>query len=189
MPPHILTPSPNSRTINRHALAMSKKLFQSGQYYYRKSDIVKLLNALSAYEYGPNTTNLRWGDCIMTMTEFALNYNRLGIRGTVDQLSVKKAMIALMLCFDNNNNIKNKKLLTEVLPHKDEHCRNDWIQQCLDRRELFDLFEEPQFLCADDTKKTKISFVTRNHLAYNFSVNSFLSVLCNKGHHLLSKTQ
>lgn len=44
--------------------------------------------------YGPNESNLRWGDCIETISEFASIYNRLAVRGSVDQLSAKKTMVA-----------------------------------------------------------------------------------------------
>ena len=89
--------SPNDKTVDRKADKLRKDLFQSGQYYYHKKDIVRLLNRLSDCEEAPDTDKLLWGDCISTFIAIKNVIQRLGVRGSKILQVIKQSVVACML--------------------------------------------------------------------------------------------
>ena len=64
----------------------------------------------------------------------------------------------------NVQKIVNKKLLDEILPHEDEHTRNDWIDKCVQKRRLFEPFDEPEFFADNGQTYNNPSCVSIVHL-------------------------
>ena len=143
-----LPSSPSPATISRKAERLKKELFMNGGYYYHMKDIIKLFNQLGSYDQSPNTNkNLLWGSCIEAVVAIKDFYDRVGTRGSFQLHTVKQCMIAAMAIIDDNQNVRNRKLLTEILPHTDNHCRNEYFDKCIKRRILLDTFDEPEFFC------------------------------------------
>ena len=138
--------SPKDKTIDRKAEKLGKELFKHGQYYYHKKDIIRLLNKLSEYDQ-ENEHKLLWGDCIGTVIAIKNMIKRLGMRGSNILQVVKQCVVGCMLDIkeEKYDMIHNKELIRNLLPHKNDECKRDWIQKCVDRRQIYDLFEEPEF--------------------------------------------
>ena len=139
-----LMSGPGDSTVSRKAEKLNKELFNHGQYYYHLEDIIKLLNHLSGYSDAPNEHNLLWGDCIATCIAIKDMIRKLGVRGSNILQIVKQCVVACMLDMKDDK-IMNKELISEMLPHEDVQCKRDWIQKCVDRKEMFELFDEPDF--------------------------------------------
>ena len=75
--------------------------------------------------------------------------NQLSTRGIDTQQQVKQGITASILCLDNNDNVKNKKLIDQMLPHDDKDTNNDFIRKCVTRRKMLELFDEPECFCSD----------------------------------------
>ena len=84
---------------------------------------------------------------------------------------VKQCVVGCMLDIKEGeyDKIYNKELISEILPHKNDQCKRDWIQKCVNRRQLYDLFEEPEFFV--DMPKTE-----RASSYVNISDNKFLII-------------
>ena len=46
------------------------------------------------------------------------------------QLQPKQAITCSLMNLDEHNNVRNRKLLRNILPHKNRDCRNKWMTQC-----------------------------------------------------------
>lgn len=158
MPPLQLPECPPS-TIQRHARELHKKLFKSGSYKYTLTNIVTLLNQVSGYEETPHN-DIKWGYAVLSMIAIQNMFNQLGTRGTHKLQQVKQGIAAAML-YLNGDKIMNKPLLKAVLPHKDNHARNDWIDKCIDRRRLCILFDEPEFFADNGQVYPNPSYVQK----------------------------
>ena len=76
-------------------------------------------------------------------------FKQLGVRGTDKQQQAKQCVAAAML-YMKGDEIVNKKLLDEILPHKDDHERNKWINKCVEKRNLLELFDEPEYFAYNE---------------------------------------
>ena len=150
---------PGGTTVKRLAEKLNKEMFMSDDCYYRMEDIVRLLNQLSGYEKAPNPTGILWGSCITSMISMQQVMKQLGVQGTDIQQQVKQGMAASVLLLDKKYNVQNKKLIDHILPHKDDHCRNDFIDKCVVRRKALDLFGDPEYFCNNGQKYVTPSYV------------------------------
>ena len=139
--------SPNDRTIDRRADKLKNDLFKHGQYYYHQKDVIKLLNKLGGYTEAPNEDKLLWGDCISTCINIKNMMKSLGVGGSDILQIVKQCIVACMLDIKDNEyertKVGNKDLIKKTVPHTNDHCRNDWIDKCIERRKKYDLFGDP----------------------------------------------
>ena len=142
MPPRPL-PNCSDSTISRIARELNKKLFENNRYKFTLDNLVKLLNQLSGYQNAPHN-NIKWGYALLAIIAMESVFKLMGVRGTDKQQQVKQCMAGGMLYMDGDK-IINKKLLDEILPHEDAHTRNEWIDKCVDRRKMLELFDEPEF--------------------------------------------
>ena len=175
MPP--LKECPKS-TIERHAKELSKKLWQGNKYRYTLANVVKLLNQLSGYDEAPHI-NVKWGHALLSVIAMESIFKQMGVRGTDKQQQAKQCMAAAML-YMQGDTIVNKKLIDEILPHEDEHARNDWIDKCVMRRKLFRLFDEPEFFVDDGQIYSRPSWYCCSHLYVVIfqPITSYLQFFC-----------
>lgn len=162
MPPIIPLPECSKSTIERHAKELNEKLFKGKKYRYTLANVVKLLNQLSGYEYAPHN-NIKWGYALLSVIAVESIFKQMGVGGTDKQQQAKQCMAGAMLYMEGDK-IVNKKLLDEILPHEDEHARNDWIDKCIKRREIFELFDEPEFFADNGQTYSGPSCVSCVHL-------------------------
>ena len=94
------------------------------------------------------------------------------MRGSNILQVVKQCVVGCMLDIkeEKYDKIHNKELISKILPHKNDECKRDWIQKCVDRRQLYDLFEEPEFFVDLPQSERASSYV-------NISDDKFL-IMC-----------
>ena len=83
----------------------------------------------------------------------------LGTRGIDIQQQVKQAMAASVLWLDDDDNVKNKKLIDQILPHEDKDANNEFIRKCVARRKMLELYDDPEHFCNDEQKHVTPSCV------------------------------
>ena len=162
MPPLVPLPECSRATIARHANEIQKMLFKGNRYRYTLANIVTLLNQLSGVEYAPHS-NIKWGYALLAVIALESTFKQMGVGGTDKQQQVKQCMAGGMLYMEGDK-IVNKKLMDEILPHEDIHARNDWINKCVKRRKIFELFDEPEFFADNGQTYGGPSCVSSVHL-------------------------
>ena len=140
----------------RHARQLRKMMFEGNCYRYKLSDVGILLNKLARIESTPND-DIPWGDALMGIYSFRDVMKEIGVRGSEEMHNAKKLLIASVVSTDDNDVPTNRPLLNALLPHMDDHCRADYLKQCLDRRAKFDAHGNAQTYCFDIIRGTRDS--------------------------------
>ena len=149
--------SPSSSTILRHAKQLHKMMFEGKYYEYKLSDIAILLNKLAKMESAPND-GIPWGDALLGIYSLRDVMKEIGVRGSEEMHNAKKLLIASVVSTDDNDDVPtNRPLLNALLPHIDDHCRAEYLKQCLERRAKFDANGNAQTYCFDIIRKTRDS--------------------------------
>ena len=95
-----------------------------------------------------NRNELHWSHSISAIEAAYYVFHKLGLRGTDEQQQVKQGIAAALLVFKEGScSIANKKLMDQLLPHDNDHTRNDWIDKCVMRRNYLEVFG-PEPYCA-----------------------------------------
>ena len=167
---------PSPSTVQRLARKLKKDMFQSKKYYYNMEAIIELFNQLSGYEeaLACNPHQLLWGSCIASMVSVHNIMKQLGVRGTDVQQQVKQGIGAAILQLDENYKVMNEKLIDKILPHENDQTRDDWIQKCVNRRRIFDLFGTAEDFCNDEKTHETPSCVYLLTIIYVLCIQSYL---------------
>ena len=152
-------PPPSDTERKRQARKLRKELFGHKKHYYDMDSIIKLFNQLSGYNNAPNPDKLTWGFCIATMQSVYTVMHKLGVKGTDIEQQVKQCVAAVLLVFDKDYSIVNKKLMDAILPHKDRTTRKDWLDKCVTRRMLLDIFDDSEYFCGKHQQHDRNSYV------------------------------
>ena len=145
MPPLWPLPEASPSTIERYARAMNKKMFNGNKFRFTLANVVKFLNQLSGYANAPHN-NIQWWYALLSVIAIESTFKQLGIRGTNQQQQAKQCIAAAMLHMENDKVI-NKPFFHRILPQTNEECRNDWDDKCVVRKNLLEVFDEPEFFC------------------------------------------
>ena len=89
----------------------------------------------------------RFGDCVAAAARIKQIFASCGVQGNYIQLQNKQALTASILVEGDgdstslimHNKAANRKLLKELLPHKDPAKRRNWINECVRLRSEFEL--------------------------------------------------
>ena len=128
-------------TRKAHARLIRDKLFKSNVYHYDIESLAKLFNQVSQYTEAEtlNPNKLQWGYSITAIQSAYYVLHQLGLRGTDMQQQVKQGIVAALL-YIFGDKILNKPLIDKLVPHGNDHTRNDWIDKCVLRRTNLELF-------------------------------------------------
>ena len=144
-PPIIPTPivRPSTQTIyNLEDTIIQRpfnKRYDGNLIRYNTEDTITLLNYVSNNStHIPDDIQIPWGDAIITLSSPKDTLHKMGIRGTSSQQHNKQAIISSLIVQDDNTNIKNKKLLKTLIPHKSRKGGNEFIGKCKLLRNNFD---------------------------------------------------
>ena len=117
-------------SINRIANKLKTELFGNSRWKFDYNSMRKLLNRISSDQRAPNPHNIPYGMAIHGMNKIKNMMDDIGTGGTYNQRQAKQALSCGVMDMDNDA-LKNKDLLVHILPHTDDHCRNDWIDNCV----------------------------------------------------------
>ena len=146
---------PSRGAKERYAQSVCDKLFRGSLYKYEMDDIVDLLNKISADVDAPDTNGIGWGDALISMMSLKNCLLKLGLGGTREQRNVKRAIIGSCIQLDiGQQGIINRKLMHKLLPHKDHHTRNDFINKSIILRQQLEQKDDAQGFCHDATEYT-----------------------------------
>lgn len=134
---------PSTQTIYNLGKTIIRRLFNrkynGNLIRYNTEDIVTLFNYVSNNSnHIPDDINIPWGDAIMTLSSAQSTLHKLGIRGQAIQQHNKQAILSSLIVKDNNNDIKNMKLLRNLAPHKSINGKKEFIRKCKQIRDEFD---------------------------------------------------
>ena len=132
-------PIPSKTECRRIGDIIKEYLFNNDS--FRLSSFDQVLYILNRISKGiPAAFNMvgRWGDCVAAIARMREIFAVFGTKGSYLQLQNKQALTASIMVQGNgvagslvmNNKASNKKLLKQLLPHKQDKHRNKWIAVC-----------------------------------------------------------
>ena len=113
--------------------------------------MVSLFNKISNYSIALNVHKLSWGSCILSVIAIKNLVSSLGVKGKCSIQKAKQCITAAMMILDGHD-VKNMDILDQILPHKCDKARDDWIDKCIEGRLNYELFDGPKFFCGKEQK-------------------------------------
>ena len=117
---------------------------------YGSEDIIRLLNYVSNQNEIPQSVRIPWGDTVRSSKSQKAAMRAMRVRGTRLQQQNKQAVFSSAIALDENNNIMNKRLLYNMVPHRSKHGKLSFIERCRDIRVQYD-GDNSNILCLDTT--------------------------------------
>ena len=100
------------------------------QFEWNYESILLLFDIISKDNRAPNPFKISYGNAIYGMNNVRNKFYHIGVRGSQPRLQTKQAITCAVMKIDDNGfaNKRSKQLLSELLPHQNKDCRNDWIK-------------------------------------------------------------
>ena len=143
---HALPPRPFASTSKCRDIATKIKdlVYNDPSHQVSFDQLLYILNHVADDPRCPSPQNCpppainRWVDCVAAVIRMKRVFAAMGTLGSNLQRQNKHAMTCSVLIAANrvqgslimDNPAANMKLLVQLLPHKDDDCRRDWIRDC-----------------------------------------------------------
>ena len=93
--------------------------------------MIELLDIVSRGRPEMHPHNIPFGQAIDATNNVRNILHKVGIKGTHHKRQAKQVICCSVMNIDAHRCLRNRKLLKSLLPHKDDHCRRQWINHCV----------------------------------------------------------
>ena len=100
---------------------------------------------------------MSWCDSISAIISIKQCFDAFGVRWNNEMQQIKQSIISTMITLDDDNKITNKKLWSTLLPNKNWQSTDTFLSKCKEKRILFDVFDEPNFIGGEEKNKKRES--------------------------------
>ena len=122
--------NPGRTELYKISRKLKRILFEDDKYILNHKSIVELFDIVSRDPRAPNPHKIPYGQAIDAAHNVRNIFHDLGVKGSYLQLQSKQAITCALMNLDSHYNLRNKKFINKMLPHKNDDNRDEWVRQC-----------------------------------------------------------
>ena len=93
--------------------------------------MIQILDKIGRDQRAPSPHQIPYGSAVNAINKVTDLMHRMGTGGSYECKQARQAITCGVIDVNGNNDIVNMKLLKKILPHKDDKCRKQWINDCI----------------------------------------------------------
>ena len=109
---------PQQTKIYQIAAPLLEYIYNNPDWVLDYNGMVLLLDIISNDPRAPNPHKIPYGQSVDAVNNAKELISHIGTGGTYDQKQAKQAILCSFMKLDDNYNLRNRKLINEIIPHE-----------------------------------------------------------------------